>query len=279
METNTAIKISNLFKSYGANDVLRGLNLTLERGQCIGIVGKNGSGKTTLLKIISGLIKHYQGLVNKFENVVSALIDNPVLIHDFTGIENIEYMLDKQFRARAIEIANNFNLSDYLEKPVRQYSQGMRQKLAIAIVFATNPDIILLDEPFNSLDIDSSKYVIDLINEFKSNNRGIIVVTHNMSKIEAYCNHLYSLTDGIIKQSNNSFDNIQQYKITFLSEEDATKAQLALGEYKLESINNTSLLITFNKGNLPIIIKRLAHCNVAEISEIKIETKVILDVK
>ncbi|MDR0751633.1 MAG: ATP-binding cassette domain-containing protein [Christensenellaceae bacterium] len=271
MGNEYVLKLSSLFKSYGNNDVLCGLNLTLNRGECVGVVGKNGTGKTTLLKIISDLLRHYYGYVDLRGNSVASLIDTPIFINDFTGRDNIEYMLDKQFRDRAIEIIKNMNMTNYLDKPVGKYSQGMRQKLAIAIVFATDPDIILLDEPFNSIDIDSSEYVIKLINEFKSKNKGIIVVTHNVTKIESYCDRILTLKNGVLNQFEKTLTDVQQYRFSFLSEQDAIMAQIELGEYTLDKESAKTLLVTFDSGNLPTIIKRLVHCNVTDVKEINLE--------
>ncbi|MDR0697180.1 MAG: ATP-binding cassette domain-containing protein [Christensenellaceae bacterium] len=89
MGIECVLKITNLFKSYGRKDVLCGLNMNLNKGECIGIVGKNGPGKTTILEIIDGLLMNYGGQVDLHGNNVSALIDSPVFFSEFTERDNI----------------------------------------------------------------------------------------------------------------------------------------------------------------------------------------------
>jgi ABC-2 type transport system ATP-binding protein len=233
-------------------------------------VGKNGTGKTTLLKIISGLEMNFTGITNISKHI-SALIDNPVFINDFTGRENIEYLLDKEFRPRAIETINNLGVTNYLDKQVKKYSQGMRQKLAIAIVLATNADIILLDEPFNSVDNDSTMYIISLINQLKSKNKGVIVVTHNLTRIQSYCDKIFTLKNGFLELYNKTLENIfQEYRIQFETEHDLIEAQSILGEYTIECEDYRTMLISFNSGSLSNIIKRLSSCTITNIYENKI---------
>jgi ABC-type multidrug transport system ATPase subunit len=264
--------MNNIFKSYSKNDVLRGISLILNAGECVGIVGKNGSGKTTLLRIISGLLLHFFGCLKTYGNIISALIETPTFINEFTGRENIKYLLDKKHQSRAIEMLKSLDVNEYLDKPTRAYSQGMRQKLALSIVFARNADIILLDEPFNSVDIQSSNRIIEILNNYKNQNKGIIVVTHNISKIDTYCDKILLLEDGILKISNktNDFDQ-QKYQIGFLSNNDFLLAQSLLSGYTLnaDKTAENTLIVTFPKGSLSIILKKLSNCNITNIIEIK----------
>ncbi|MDR0752018.1 MAG: ABC transporter ATP-binding protein [Christensenellaceae bacterium] len=268
MTNNTLLELFDIHKSYKDKVVLAGLKLLLAKNQCVGIVGRNGTGKTTMLKIISGLLTRFTGTLNTYQHTISALIDTPVFINDFTGRENIEYMLDIDLRAKAVEITNNLGITDYLDKKVKKYSQGMRQKLAIAMILSTDADIILLDEPFNSIDIESTSYIISLINQMKSQNKGIIVVTHNLTRIQTYCDQIYTLKNGILETYDKMTElNLKQYRIQFETEQDLLSAQSVLGEYTINIENNNTMLISFNNGNLPTILKRLSGSNIININE------------
>ncbi|MDR0751086.1 MAG: ATP-binding cassette domain-containing protein [Christensenellaceae bacterium] len=276
MNDQNILTLNNVFKSYSENEVLLGLSLNLNEGECVGIVGKNGSGKTTLLRIIAGLLLHFSGYVNRHGKVVSALIEAPAFINEFTGRENIEYFLPKKYQTHAISLAKSLDVNEYLDKPVRAFSQGMRQKLALSIVFARDTDIILLDEPFNSIDIESSNRIIELINNSKDKGKGIIVVTHNISKIDTYCDKVLSLESGILKLSDKTRNIDQQkYKIQFSLEDDFLQAQTLLGEYILEadSITKNTLTVTFLNGGLASILKKLSTCNILNIVEIKFNSE------
>ncbi|MDR3318476.1 MAG: ABC transporter ATP-binding protein [Clostridiales bacterium] len=260
-DTSGILSLRCITKSYGINNVLRGLNLDLSAGQNIGIIGKNGSGKSTLLKIIIGLITRFGGSYDRAGKKLSALIETPVFIDGLTGRDNLYYLLEKQYVSRAIELVNLFGIGEYLDKTVRKYSLGMRHKLALSIVFAVDAEVILLDEPFNSLDFDAASHVIDLINDKRISGKSIVTVTHNISRIDDYCDKVFLLKDGVLKElSDDERIASEKYRLTFLDENGMKLALTLLGDYSVELNGEQSILIVVNRESLPIISKRLADC-------------------
>jgi ABC-type multidrug transport system ATPase subunit len=265
-ETNEILTFNNVVKSYGDNNVLCGVNLHLSRGKTVCIIGKNGAGKSTLLKIIIGHIVKYGGTYNGADKKLSALIETPMFIDGFSGQDNLEYLLNKKQISRAIELAGQFGLSEYIDKNVRKYSNGMKQKLALAIALSRSADIYLLDEPFNSLDAETVTKTVEIINAYKNEGKSIIIVTHNMSRIDSYCDKVYQLKDGLLVSPEPSKDDstaLFNYRLKFVDKDGMTLALSLLGDFSVKSNGAKSILVKTSKENLSIIIKRVADCGLA----------------
>ena len=171
------VSVDNVYKSYGRKKVLNGANLQIKQGEIVGIVGANGAGKTTLIKLISKLIYPTKGEIELNDHSVAALVEQPAFFLDLTGRENLEYFLDKKVTTEVIENAP-FGCEEFINLSVRKYSMGMRQKLALWMVFLAESDYILLDEPSVSLDINAVEELDKLLVE-KKKDRGILIASHN----------------------------------------------------------------------------------------------------
>ncbi|MDR3185941.1 MAG: ABC transporter ATP-binding protein [Christensenellaceae bacterium] len=262
MIVNNLISLNNICKSYGENKVLQDLEFSISRGASVAILGKNGAGKSTLLKIIAGLIKNFSGRFEKSNFSLSALIETPVFIDGFSGLDNIEYILGKKLVPKVTEIASSLGLSDYMHKAVRKYSLGMRQKLALAIVFATNADLVLLDEPFNSLDFESTGIVLDLINTLRESAKSVIIVTHNISRINEYCDKILVLENGLLNEQEIDIGILpNKYCLTFIDEQSKKMALNLLGDCAIDEIGATEIVVNLTQEYLPIVIKRLVDCS------------------
>ena len=217
------INISDLHKSYsiGKNSlhVLKGINLQVNEGELVAIMGSSGSGKSTLLNII-GMLDNYDsgsytldnvGIKNldetkaaKYRNLFLGFVFQSFnLINYKTALENIALPLYYQGVSRkerqliALEYLNKVGLSDWAEHLPSELSGGQKQRIAIARALASQPKVLLADEPTGALDSQTSEEVMDLIKKINKEGKTILVVTHE-HEIANMCKRIITLKDGVI---------------------------------------------------------------------------------
>ena len=176
------LEVKNLQKSFKKNKVINNISITFESGKIYGLSGRNGSGKSVFLKLICSFYIPDEGEIlldgynyisnNDFLPNARALIENPDFISDITGFENLKLLASIQGKINddvIIDFLKKFSLYDQKDKKYSEYSVGMKQKLGIIQVLMENPDIIILDEPFNGVDESSvnkiKKYILNLKNK------------------------------------------------------------------------------------------------------------------
>jgi len=205
------IIIKNFTKKLSHNYVLTDINLELESGKIYGFVGKNGSGKTMLMRAICGLILPTMGYVEidgkivgkdiSFPENVGVLIENPGFIPSYSGFRNLKVLAqikNKISNDKIIETLEKVGLEPNDRKSFRKYSLGMKQKLGIAAAIMENPELLILDEPFNGLDEDSVNNIRNLIIESKKQNNIIILSCHDSQEIDIMCDEIVEIKLGKI---------------------------------------------------------------------------------
>ena len=205
------IKINNATKSIKGHTVLDNITLTLESPNVIGFKGINGSGKTMLMRLICGLISPTSGnifidgkLLGKeisFPQSLGLLLENPAFIDDYSAFDNLKLLASikgKVTDEKILESINRVGLSSADKKKYKKYSLGMKQRLGIAAAIMEAPDIIILDEPTNSLDDSGVELVKDIVTEEKNRGALIIVSCHDKSVLEFLSDEIYTITDGRI---------------------------------------------------------------------------------
>ena len=217
------IEINELNKSYpigqGSLHVLKGINLKIYEGELVAIMGSSGSGKSTLLNII-GMLDNYDSGSYKLDNVPIKDLDETKaakyrnkflgfvfqsfnLINYKTALENIALPLYYQGISRAerqktaIEYLEKVGLADWAEHLPSELSGGQKQRIAIARALASQPKVLLADEPTGALDSTTSEEVMDLIKQINREGKTILVVTHEQD-IANMCKRIITLKDGII---------------------------------------------------------------------------------
>lgn len=207
------IKIENLSKFYGKNQVLNAINLEFEKGKVYGIVGENGAGKTTLFKCISGL-ESYNGIIKsdfrKLKDHLGLLLTEPFFFSKITGKEYIRLLANaRHLKLSNIENKNIFDLP--LNQYASTYSTGMKKKLALTAILLQQNDIFILDEPFNGVDIQSNLLITEIINRFKELEKTIIISSHIFSTLADTCDEIFLLQNGEIvkKVKKVEFDNLE----------------------------------------------------------------------
>lgn len=205
------IDVTNLSKIIRGSVILDNISIQFESGHIYGIIGKNGSGKTMLLRAISGLIVPSSGVVYvdgkalgteiSFPPEIGILIEKPEFLGHLSGFENLKMLSEIKGSisdANIAEYMNYFDLDPEEKKPVRKYSQGMKQKLGIIQAIMENQKLLVLDEPFNALDEKSVKLFRELLIEYKKQEKLIILTSHNKEDIESLCDHTYQIQSGQI---------------------------------------------------------------------------------
>lgn len=203
------IIIQNYTKKIGKATVLSDISLTLEGGRIYGFVGRNGSGKTMLMRAVTGLILPTQGSVSidgkelgrdiSFPPNTGLLLESPGFIPGYSGFQNLKYiaMLQKKIGDAEIRAAMTaVGLDPDEKKSFRKYSLGMKQKLGIAAAMMEDPDLLILDEPFNALDEDTVNKVRDLIRSLRREGRIVILACHDRGEIDLLCDEIVHLKDG-----------------------------------------------------------------------------------
>ena len=206
------IKLKNVSKKIDGVDIIKDVNIVLESGHIYGFIGRNGSGKTMLLKMICGFIKPSIGEIllnnndiykkNFFTDDIKALIESPKFINDLSGFDNLKLLAGIQKKITDNDIEEwlkKFGLFSEKDKLYSKYSLGMKQKIGIIQVLMENPNVIILDEPFNGLDEKSVKIVKKILKTEKNNGKLIIISSHIKEDIDYLCDIKVKFENGMIK--------------------------------------------------------------------------------
>lgn len=205
------IKVVNLCKNIKKNEILKNVNIYLEKGKIYGFIGKNGSGKTMLFRSLSGLVKPDAGEIFidgkkiRFEDIVNykvgMILENHSMYPEFTGLQNLKYLADinkyineEQIRQSIVDVG--LNPDD--KRPLRKYSLGMKQRIIFAQAIMEKPDILFLDEPTNALDDEGVQLIRQLILKQKENGAIVLIASHNKEDIENLCDECYKVSAGEI---------------------------------------------------------------------------------
>jgi Cu-processing system ATP-binding protein len=205
------IEISRLTKSCGHHDVLRGVDLTVERGRVMGIIGPNGAGKTTLIKTLLGLCRPTSGEIRINGKPIGA--DESYRAHigympqiarfpeNLTAAELFEMLRDLRGAPGVLDatLLRGLALDGQLEKPLRVLSGGTRQKVNACLALLFQPSILVLDEPTAGLDPLSSAALKDRILELRADGVTVLVTSHIMSELEELCDDVAFLLDGVAR--------------------------------------------------------------------------------
>ena len=196
------IRVQELTKSYGAMEVLKGIDLELKPARVYGIVGENGAGKTTLFKCLAGLETHggtIESTFDELKNECGFLPTIPFFFSKMTGREYLKLLCD----ARRIKVAN-LEERNVFDLPLGQYastySTGMKKKLALTGILLQQNTFFILDEPFNGVDIQSNILITEIIQQLKSLGKIILISSHIFSTLHDTCDEIYLLRNGVFEQ-------------------------------------------------------------------------------
>lgn len=255
MEDNTAIRVSNLIKTYKLYDkpsdrlkdslglsrkklfkehqALKGVNLTIKKGETVGIIGTNGSGKSTILKIITGVLNPTEGDV-EVNGRISALLELGAGFNmEYNGIENVYLngtmmgFSKKEIDEKLPSILEFADIGEYVNQPVKTYSSGMFVRLAFAVAINIEPEILIVDEALSVGDVFFQAKCYHKFEEFKEMGKTIVFVSHDLSSISKYCDRVVLLNQGVKLGEGNPKEMIDVYK------------QVLVGQYPLPDIKSS----------------------------------------
>lgn len=231
--TRPVINIKGLYKSFGKNnDVLKGVNLTVQKGENLVILGKSGSGKSITIKCLVGLIVADKGEINVFDTDITRLnnqqlntiririgflFQNAALYDSMTVRENLEFPLKRhsknlsseQVENAVAEALESVGLAEAIDKMPSELSGGMRKRIGLARTLILKPEIILYDEPTTGLDTITSREISELILAIQKKNKTTsIIITHDMACAKLTGDRLVILKDGMI-ETEGSYDELK----------------------------------------------------------------------
>jgi len=292
------LEVKNVTKMYGDRYALRNVDFDVYAGEIFGFIGPNGAGKSTLMKIISGLSKPTTGEVficgksvqKKFESAVvnlGAMIENCQVYGYMTGRQNLNYY-SKLYKgipkSRIDEVADLVGMTGRINDPVRTYSLGMRQRIALAQALLHQPRLLILDEPTNGLDVNG---VIELRQTLRAlsakTNVSILVSSHILPEMEQLCDTVAIVDKGSILEirtldelHEKNGSGIQRLRIRVNYPNYAAKLIYLKFDVPVEKAGN-SIIVPFNPDNAQKIINALEQRNI-KIYGTKIETKNLEDI-
>ncbi|MCA6091853.1 ABC transporter ATP-binding protein [Streptomyces sp. SCA3-4] len=178
--TGTALSARDIHKAFGKRVVLAGVDLTVRAGDTVGVVGENGAGKTTLLRILCGDLRPDKGTVT-VHGTIGHCPQHPVLNHALTPFQHLR-LFQEAFRLphldRAHELIDRLAFADHLHVPVKVLSGGTRQKLSLVLTLMDDPDVVLLDEPYQGFDWQTYLAFWDLAAARRAAGRATVVISH-----------------------------------------------------------------------------------------------------
>lgn len=207
--SNFSARLQDVSKLFGSFAALRQVSVDLEPGKCYVLIGENGAGKSTLLRILAGLLHPTYGTVSVFGDQapheararIGYMSHAPMLYDELTGQENLRYfasLYPDQACLDPGEALRQVGLDPNLHRPLGQYSQGMRQRTSLARVLLPVPELLLLDEPFSNMDVESAHQMVELLAGFRRSSRTIVITTHQREQAAPIADWVLRLHAGRI---------------------------------------------------------------------------------
>ena len=285
------IKVVNLKKSYGHLEVLKSISFEVEKGSVFGFIGRNGAGKTTTMNILTGLIRFNNGeifikgkefLKNKQELMKSIgyLPETPTFYNYMNAYEYLNFIVEiigcglKNKDKQIASLLGMVKLIKQAKRSIGGYSRGMKQRLALAVAFLNNPEILFLDEPASALDPEGRLEMLEIIEGLKDNKITIFLSTHILNDAERVCDKICIIDEGKILLTEDLSKLYEVYMQPILDIEFEKDPKSDLDFLKnlnwVESIKENGKIISLNVKDINYakneIFKQLSKLNNTVIS-------------
>ena len=276
--------VTDLAKTYSNGfRAVDGVSFRVEHGQVLGLLGPNGAGKTTTLRMVMGLIKPAAGEVRVFGHKITAgapvlsrlgaFIEGPGLLPHLSGAENLRLFWLATGRpaedAHLDEVVAIADLGAAIDRKVRSYSHGMRQRLAIAQAMLGLPDLLILDEPTNGLDPPQIRTMRDVLISYAKRGRTVVVSSHLLAEVEQTCTHVVVMNQGKVISSGSVRDLVSAGGPTEIRVDDsargaaALKGLVGLGRVVATDGDNPRLRIDMGTAAPADVVRALVDAGVA----------------
>ena len=279
------LKVENLCKKFGSKEVLKNVNLEIDKGDILAFIGPNGAGKTTTIKCILGLQKKNHGkvFINGYDldtqfvkamEKVGCIVESPDLYMYLTGYQNLKMHASFYHDIKEEEITRVIKLvglENRINDKVSKYSLGMRQRLGIAVSLINFPNLLILDEPTNGLDPEGIIELRKLLVKLAKEGMAILISSHNLSELESFCNKVCIISNGNIIEEN-SIDEIKKIdENKYVLKVNDTKKLKQLLKENDHIIDDNYLEVIKDENDLALFIKELVMKDIL-IYEVKKET-------
>lgn len=206
-----AIETKQLSKAYGGHKVVKGIDLSVKKGEVFGFLGRNGAGKSTFINMLTGIISPSGGSYSllgiggpdhKVMKQVGVMPDYSSFYTSWTPMEHLRFFSElsgsKASKVRCREVLGRVDLLQHANKKTGKFSFGMKKKLGIAQAIIHDPELVFLDEPTSGMDAESAIQVHRLIRELQNQGKTIFMTSHNLDEVEKICTRIAIMRDGII---------------------------------------------------------------------------------
>lgn len=267
------LNVKNVNIYYGRKKIISDASFTISSGEIVGLIGPNGAGKTTIMKTLLGLTK-FSGEIS-FNNQavtlndhsalqsVGALIENPAIYPFLTGRDNLN--LYSTNTHDMTELITRLGMDNYIDRKAKDYSVGMKQKLGIALALLNNPQLVILDEPMNGLDIESTILIRKLIHEYASHGTAFLISSHVLSELQKVMTSVIIINHGKITMNS---------PMSRFTKEKSSKAKLRTTDEKQTIKLLQQFNIPFNREDDDLIVN---YKNIAEIQRTLFENEIWID--
>ena len=267
------LKCENLKKQVKNKVIVENISFSMNKGDVVGFIGPNGAGKTTTIKLILGLIKLTEGKVYidgydiqknyiKAMEKVGAIVETPDLYMYLSGYDNLKLTANNYkniTKKRINEVIKMVGLENRIKDKVSTYSLGMRQRLGIAEAIINNPELLILDEPTNGLDIEGTIEIRNLIKKLSNEGIAILISSHNLTEIDNLCNRIIAIKNGKII-TNDTIDNFKTFsnETTYILELDhLDNLEQVILTHKYETISKNKIRIYISKEEITNLMESL----------------------
>lgn len=267
------LKCTNLTKQVKGKIIIEDISFSINKGDIVGLIGPNGAGKTTIIKLILGLIKISNGTVfiNGFDiktnfikaiEKVGAIVENPDLYMYLSGYDNLKITANNYkniSNPKIDEVIKIVGLEDRIKDKVSTYSLGMRQRLGIAEAIINDPELLILDEPTNGLDIEGIIEIRNLIKNLSHKGIAILISSHNLTEIDNLCNRIIAIKNGKLI-ANDTIENFKTInnKISYIIElNSVNNLEQIISRYKLDILEKNKVRVYIDKNKIPELTQKL----------------------
>lgn len=285
------LKCDNLKKQVKEKIIVENISFSMDKGDVVGLIGPNGAGKTTIIKLILGLIKITDGKVSingydiekdfiKAIEKVGAIVETPDLYMYLSGYDNLKITANNYkniSKERINEVVKLVGLENRIKDKVSTYSLGMRQRLGIAEAIINSPELLILDEPTNGLDVDGIIEMRNLITKLSEQGIAILISSHNLTEIDNLCNRIIAIKNGkiITDDKIESFKAFSSEDTYILELNHINNLEQVIQDHKFEKIEENKIRLYIAKEEISKVMQKLIENNyqVYSVQEEKLTTE------